>query len=236
MTAVENDIVTQSAKHKPSSALLNYWWHLLDIRIGVIPLPVLPLLAALIWGLTVTGRVPSDILVNIAVLSVGGFLGDEAVKHLPVLRHLGAAAIFATFVPSYLVFARLLPAQIQSSITEFTVSSNFLYLFISAIIVGSILGMDRHILVTGFLKILLPLSVGSAVAAILGTLTGAALGMGLRHTFFFLVLPVMAGGVGEGAIPLSVGYSEILGQSSGVLLAQLLPPVMLGSLMAILIA
>ena len=236
MTTVENDIVMQSAKRKSSSTALNTWWRLLDIKVGIIPLPVLPLLVALIWGLTVTGRVPSDMLVNIAVLSVGGFLCAEAGKHLPGLRHLGAAAIFATFVPSYLVFAHILPPAIQSSITDFTVSSNFLYLFISAIIVGSIMGMDRHILVTGFFKILLPLSVGSVVAAVLGTLTGAALGLGLRHTFFFLVVPVMAGGVGEGAIPLSVGYSEILGQPSGALLAQLLPPVMLGSLMAILIA
>lgn len=235
MTAVENGNVMRHAKHS-KSAILKYWWHLLDLKIGIIPLPVLPLLIALIWGLGITGSVPSDILVNIAVLSVGGFVCAEVGKHLPILRHLGAAAIFATFVPSYLVFAHILPPQIQSSITDFTISSNFLYLFISAIIVGSILGMDRHVLVTGFLKILLPLSIGSVIAAVLGTLTGAALGLGVKHSFFFLVIPVMAGGVGEGAIPLSVGYSEILGQPSGVLLAQLLPPVMLGSLMAILIA
>ena len=34
----------------------------------------------------------------------------------------------------------------------------------------------------------------------------------------------MAGGVGEGAIPLSVGYSEILGQPQGDVFAQVLPP------------
>src|SRR6266566_4679275 len=46
----------------------------------------------------------------------------------------------------------------------------------------------------------------------------------------------MAGGIGEGAIPLSVGYSEILNQPPGDLFAQILPPVMLGSLTAILLA
>jgi malate:Na+ symporter len=46
----------------------------------------------------------------------------------------------------------------------------------------------------------------------------------------------MAGGVGEGAIPLSIGYSQILNQPQGELFAQVLPPVMLGSLMAILLA
>ena len=62
------------------------------------------------------------------------------------------------------------------------------------------------------------------------------LGLGAFHTFFFVVIPIMAGGVGEGAIPLSMGYSEILGQPQGDMFAQVLPPVMLGSLTAILLA
>ena len=228
--------MTQARKLEHTTMWLNRWWRIVDTRIGIIPLPVLFILVGLILAISATGSVPSDMLVNIALLSVGGFLCAEVGKHLPVLRHFGAAAIFATFVPSYLVFAHILPLEMQSSITEFTNSSNFLYLFISAIIVGSILGMDRHILITGFFKILLPLSVGSLIAAIAGTLTGAALGLGIRHTFFFLVVPVMAGGVGEGAIPLSVGYSEVLGSSPGDLLASLLPAVMMGSLVAIMIA
>ncbi len=59
------------------------------------------------------------------------------------------------------------------------------------------------------------------------------LGLGAYHTFFFIVVPIMAGGVGEGAIPLSIGYAAILGQPQGDLFAQVLPPVMLGSLTAI---
>ena len=46
----------------------------------------------------------------------------------------------------------------------------------------------------------------------------------------------MAGGVGEGAIPLSIGYAEILGQPQGDVFAQVLPPVMLGSLTAIILS
>jgi malate:Na+ symporter len=71
---------------------------------------------------------------------------------------------------------------------------------------------------------------------LVGTAVGTALGLGAKHTLFFLVVPIMAGGVGEGAIPLSVGYSEILHQNQGELFAQVLPVVMLGSLTAILLA
>jgi Na+/citrate or Na+/malate symporter len=62
------------------------------------------------------------------------------------------------------------------------------------------------------------------------------LGLGPYHTFFYLVAPIMAGGVGEGAIPLSIGYAGILGQEQGHLFAEVLPPVMLGSLTAILLS
>ena len=40
----------------------------------------------------------------------------------------------------------------------------------------------------------------------------------------------------NGAIPLSIGYAEILHQEQGTLFAQVLPPIMLGSLTAILLA
>ena len=70
---------------------------------------------------------------------------------------------------------------------DFTKNSNFLYLFISCIIVGSILGMDRHVLVKGFLKIFVPLASGTVMAALVGTLVGSALGLGWKHTLFFIV-------------------------------------------------
>jgi malate:Na+ symporter len=206
------------------------------MRIGIVPIPVYVILIALLAGFTYTGDIKGEVSIMIAVLVIGGFTCAEVGKRTPVLRNIGAAAIFATFVPSALVYYKLLPAQIEKSIIEFTKYTNFLYLFIACIIVGSILSMDRKVLVQGFLKIFVPLAIGSIVAGIVGTLVGTLLGLGAYHTFFFVVIPIMAGGVGEGAIPLSVGYAEILGQPQGDIFAQVLPPVMLGSLTAILLA
>ena len=212
------------------------WWQIVDTRVGIVPLPIYLILLALITGFVLTGKVPSDILMSIVLLAVGGFTCAEIGKRLPVLRNVGAAAIMATFIPSALAYYHLLPAPILQSVTEFTKVSNFLYLFIASIIVGSILGMDRKVLIAGFLKIFVPLAVGTVVAGLVGTAVGTLLGLGAWHTFFFVVVPIMAGGVGEGAIPLSVGYSAILNQPQGDLFAQVLPPVMLGSLTAILLS
>ncbi|MBY0557123.1 MAG: 2-hydroxycarboxylate transporter family protein, partial [Burkholderiaceae bacterium] len=208
----------------------------MELRIGLVPLPIYLMLLALIGGFVAMGKVPTDISVSIAVLAVGGFTCAEFGKRMPLLRHIGAAAIFATFVPSFLVYVHAMPPALLKNVAEFTKNSNFLYLFIASIVVGSIFSMDREVLVKGFLKIFAPLAAGTVLAAIVGTAVGTALGMSWQHTLFFIVVPIMAGGVGEGAIPLSIGYAAILGQAQGDIFAEVLPPVMLGSLSAILMS
>ncbi|WP_166305276.1 2-hydroxycarboxylate transporter family protein [Bradyrhizobium sp. 26S5] len=212
------------------------WWRLTDIRIGIVPVPIYALLIVLVAALVYTGEIKPDGPTMIVVLVLGGFTCAEIGKRIPVLRSIGAGAIFATFIPSALAFYHLIPAQVEKSIIDFTKSTNFLYLFIASIIVGSIFAMDREVLIRGFLKIFVPLAVGSVAAAAVGTAVGTALGLGASHTFFYVVVPIMAGGVGEGAIPLSIGYAALTGIPQGEVFAQVLPPVMLGSLTAILLA
>jgi Na+/citrate or Na+/malate symporter len=93
-------------------------------RIGIVPLPVYLLLLALIAGFVLTGKVPNDICVSIAILTVGGFSCAEVGKRLPFFRNIGAAAIFATFIPSYLAFSKLLPAPVLKNVVDFTKSTN----------------------------------------------------------------------------------------------------------------
>src|SRR5260221_9245756 len=208
----------------------------MEFRIGILPLPVYLLLAGVVAYFLVSDKMPAEISVMIAVLALFGFTCAEVGKRIPILRNIGAPAIFATFLPSYLVFKQWLPTLLVKNVTDFTKSSQFLYLFITCIIVGSILGMDRQVLIKGFLKIFVPLALGSIAAGAVGTAVGALLGLGAYDTFFFVVIPIMAGGVGEGAILLSMGYADILRQPQGDLFAQILPSVMLGSLTAILLS
>lgn len=212
------------------------WWKIVDFRIGIVPLPVFVILIGIIGYYSWIGKLSGEITMAIGLLAVGGFACGELGKRTPILNKIGAAAIFATFIPSALAFYKILPAEVVRVTTEFSKQSQFLYLFIAAIIVGSIFAMDRQVLIKGFLKIFIPLALGSVAAGIVGTLVGVALGKSAYETFFFIVVPIMAGGVGEGAIPLSIGYSEILHQPQGELFATVLPCVMLGSLTAILLA
>ena len=220
----------------PGQAPTNRWWAIMDMRIGIVPLPVFVVGVLLLGAYVRLGKVPSDLTTNILTLTIGGFACAELGKHLPGLRRIGAAAILATFVPSFLVYVGAISGPLKESISSFTDQSNFLYLFIGAIIVGSILGMDRRMLIGGFLKVCVPIVAGSIAAAIVGISLGTAFGLGFKHTAFMIVIPVMAGGVGEGAIPLSIGYSSLGGGAQGDLLAEILPAVMFGSLAAIVLA
>jgi CCS family citrate carrier protein len=215
---------------------LRLWWRLMDTRIGIIPLPLFPVILALMAGFVWLGKLPPDLTMMIPLIALGAYVCAEIGKNIPLLRNVGGGAILATFLPSYLVYAHLLPAAVIKSVTDFTKQSNFLYLFICCIIVGSILGMQRDILIKGFLKVFVPLVAGSIAAMIVGTAVGWALGLGAIHTLFYIVVPIMGGGVGEGALPLSLGYAAITHQPQGAIFATILPAVMLGSLTAIILS
>ena len=214
------------------------WWKIFDFKIGIVPIPIYVVLIGLIYLFMTTGNkaVPSDLLMSIAILAVGGFTCAEIGKHIPIVRNLGAAAIFATFLPSYLVYAHLLPDAVVASTKDFYKASNFLYLYICCIIVGSVVGMDRKAILRGVFKIFVPLVGAAITAAVFGTLFGTLLGLGLQHTFFYIIVPMMGGGIGEGVIPISIGYAAITGGDQGAILAQIMPMVMMGSLTCIICA
>jgi malate:Na+ symporter len=212
------------------------WWRLMDTRIGIVPLPVLLVLAVVIYVSAHQGKMSSQLSPMIALLGTCSFVCYEIGRRLPVFSSIGGPVILATFLPSYLVYAGIIPVPVSEAISSFWKSANFLYLFIPCIIVGSILSMDRTLLVRGFLRIFVPLAAGSIVATVVGTCVGLALGMDLLHTVLFVVVPVMSGGLGEGVIPLTLGYAGILHQPHGDLLAHAMPAVMMGNVMAIVLS
>ena len=218
-------------------SLKDKWWNILDKwKIGIIPLPLFFLSGALIFIGCLDGKLSGSIVVMVATLAFFGFACGEFGKRLPYLGKIGAAAICATFIPSALVYYGMLPEVVVKSVSAFYKSTDILYLYICCIIVGSIMSMNRTTLIRGFFRIVFPMVCGEFVGMIVGIFVGTLLGMTPFHTFFFLVLPIMAGGVGEGAIPLSIGYATIMHMDQGVALGKVLPIVMLGGLCAVVMA
>lgn len=237
MSTTDDSYIAVKDKRSVKRSLKEKWWYVLDTyKIGIIPLPLFLLIGLLIALDCLDGKLPSDIVVMVATLAFFGFACGEFGKRLPIVGKMGAAAICATFIPSALVYYGLLPKVVVDSTTLFYKSTNILYLYICCIIVGSIMSMNRDTLIRGFIRIFFPMLCGEIVGMLVGVGVGVALGLDPFQVFFFLVLPIMAGGVGEGAIPLSIGYATLLHMDQGVALGRILPIVMLGGLTAILLA
>ncbi|SMO93190.1 2-hydroxycarboxylate transporter family protein [Paracoccus laeviglucosivorans] len=228
--------MTDTPAHRADASGRNAWKRLMDHDLGIIPLPIYALLVVVLAAFTMMGKIKGDLAFVIGIMAAFAFTLGEIGKRMPIVCNIGGAAVVVTFVPSYLAYRGWIPEQMTSVVETFFKSTGVLYVFIAAVIVGSILSMERETLIKGFMKVFVPLFVGSICAAAVGTTVGTLLGLGTWDTFFFIVAPIMAGGVGEGAIPLSVGYHGITGMDQGEILARVMPAILVGNLTAIICA
>ncbi|ODP34250.1 2-hydroxycarboxylate transporter family protein [Pandoraea sp. ISTKB] len=204
--------------------------------VGGAPLPMFAAIVVITGLAAVTGRLPADMIGGFAVLMIAGMLLGEIGGAIPVFKHIGGPAILCLFVPAALLGNGLMDDAILKAITVTMKTANLQYLYIACLVAGSMLGMNRKILIQGFLKMFVPLLIGTLAAIAAGCLAGLLFGFSPRHTFFFIVMPILGGGIGEGILPLSIGYSEITGEAQGHLIATMVPAALIGNVVAILSA
>lgn len=208
----------------------------LGSKIGAVPLPLFVVLALIVYFASLTGTLPKDMVGGFATVLVLGILLGHLGMNIPILKDIGGPAILSIFVPSIMVYYGLLDANMTKSITSLMKDSNFLYFYISALVSGSILGMNRVVLIQGFLRMFVPLVAGTLAAVCIGMLAGLVFGYDLHRSFFYVIVPIFAGGVGEGVLPLSIGYSGVLDAPQSTLIPQLIPAAMLGNVTSIICA
>jgi malate:Na+ symporter len=207
---------------------------ILKIHVGPLPLPLYLIIFAIIYVASIIGKLPEDMIGGFAVIMIMGWLlGDIGLK-VPVLKDIGGPAILSMFVPSVMIFYNILNQDTLKSITAVMKTSNFLYLYISCLVCGSILGMARKVLIQGFLRMFIPLTVGTLAAATVGISVGMLFGYDVKRTFFYIIMPIMGGGIGEGILPYSLAMADILKVPQGSIIPQLAPAAMLGNVVAIM--
>lgn len=208
------------------------------IKIGFIPLSLYIILVLAYLAMTISNIVPeNDMLVSLGIMTVFAYLLEEIGKTIPILKDLGGKVLVVTFLPAFLVYKHWLPQSTVTVVSDFMNNNNFLMFFITLLVVGSIASMNRQTLVKATSRIIIILILCDVIGSLIGTGVGILLGLSAWNVYFFIVAPIMAGGVGEGAMPLSIGYSAILssmGQND--IFGKILPCVMLGSLVAVLLS
>nr|WP_232729928.1 2-hydroxycarboxylate transporter family protein [Paenibacillus phocaensis] len=207
---------------------------MLRLKIGVIPLPIYIVLALIIIAAAAVGELPNDMIGGLAVIMIMGMLLSHLGFKLPLLKNIGGPAILSLMVPSFLVFWNVLNPPVVDAVNTLMKTSNFLYLYIACLVAGSITGMNRQTLISGFIRIFIPMIAGTAAAIAAGLGVGLLFGYTAHHTLFYIVVPIIGGGVGEGILPLSIAFSQILGGESGQYVAQMIPAAVIGNVFAII--
>lgn len=205
-------------------------------RITSTPAPVFLVFAAIVLVAALTGNLPDSMLSGFAVtVLLGGFLiwlGNL----VPVVRDFGLPTILCTFVPAVLIFAGLMPENAVAVVQNFVDGYGFLDFFVMALIAGSILGMPRALLLKAGPRFAVPL-VGCLIATfvVIGGL-GAVTGFGFLEGILFVAAPIMAGGLGLGAVPMSEMYAARTGGDAASFMGDLMSAVVMANIVCILIA
>lgn len=141
---------------------------------------------------------------------------NEIGERIPIWNtYIGGGLLLTFFGVAILRQFELIPQAGLDAINSFiSDDANFLTFFIVMLIVGSVLGLEKDILLKSFAGYVPAILGGLACAAILGGITGAIFGVPFSDTLIKYTLPIMGGGNGAGAVPLSQIYEQVTGDAA----------------------
>lgn len=205
-------------------------------RIAGMPSLIFLALFAVVMIAGITGTLPDSMLAGFAVTLVFGGLLSWIGNLVPGVRDFGLPTVLCTFAPALIAFAGFMSENFTAVVASFVDAQGFLDFFVVAIIVGSVLGMPRALLMKAGPRFVVPLlGCLAATFLIVGGL-GAVMGFGFLEAILFIAAPIMAGGLGLGAVPMADMYAQRMGGASGDFMGDLMSAVVLANIVCILIA
>ncbi len=177
------------------------WW----LALGAVVLCAIPMY----WGIqssSMAGTMCSIFFLAIAFNELG--------ERLPVWnKYIGGGLLMVFFGVAVMNYFGLIPEKAATNIGSFiSDDANFLEFYIVMLIVGSVLALDRDILLRSFVGYIPAILGGLACACALGVLAALLVGVNPVDAIVKYVLPVMGGGNGAGAVPLSNIYEQVTGE------------------------
>lgn len=155
-----------------------------------------------------------NFLTVLAILAVFGILFGEIGDRIPFWNdYIGGGTVLVFFMSAVMGTYKLVPAPVLKSIDTFYDANpvNFLEIFIPALIVGSILTVNRKTLIKSIVGYIPLILIGVAGAMAGGILVGLIFGKAPLDIVMNYVLPIMGGGTGAGAIPMAEMWAQKTG-------------------------
>ncbi|MFA6844834.1 MAG: 2-hydroxycarboxylate transporter family protein [Sphaerochaetaceae bacterium] len=162
-----------------------------------------------------------------------GVVGDN----IPVWKTwCGGGMLFACLAAGALNTFKLIGPNTIKILNTFNGSTGFLDLYILVLITGSVLSVDRKMLVKSFAGYL-PTILGGVVCALgLAALVGLVTGVGAVDALTNFAIPVMGGGNGAGIQPMSKMWAAATGGDASVWFASEFAVISIGNLFAVIAA
>ncbi|MDO5715083.1 MAG: 2-hydroxycarboxylate transporter family protein [Tissierellia bacterium] len=174
-------------------------------------LPMLLFTCIIVVVATKLGVLSSDLAGGIALMLAIGIILYELGEVIPIWNtYIGGGILLAFLGTAVLVHFNVIPedyVELMNSVTSKPM--RVLNLFIIVLITGSILGLNRNLMLKSFIGYIPAILGGLVGAAVLGILGGLIFNVSPSETLLKYVLPVMGGGNGAGAVPLSQIYEKV---------------------------
>ncbi len=208
-----------------------------EIKIMGLSLPVYIILAVIIVFAAEREILPANMVGALAIMLVLGSVFNLLGSKIPIIRsYLGGGAVFCIFASSALATFGLLPTSVVDNCKDFMNNVGFLDFYISALITGSILGMNRDLLKKAAVRFLPVSFISMACAMLVGGLAGMLTGRGFGESILYVAMPMMSGGMGAGVTPLSQIYANATGIEQADIISQMIPASAIGNVLAIISA
>ncbi|WP_295486794.1 2-hydroxycarboxylate transporter family protein [uncultured Streptococcus sp.] len=206
-----------------------------NVKIAGVSAPLYKALVIILAVVIAMGKLPLNMVGITFMLVVLGHLFYFLGERLPFWNtYLGGGSVFTLLLAAILASTGLIPRSVVSATSSFMSDWGFLDFYIAALICGSILGMNRKLLVKASAKFI-PVALLSMVIGFFATgAVGALLGQGFGHSVMYISFAQMAGGMGAGIVPLSKIYAAGLHTDASSILSQLAPATTLGNIFAII--
>lgn len=183
-----------------------------DYKIMGIRLPQYLFLLAIVLICVYTGGYGTDILSTMAYLALIGGILFEIGEHIPVWnKWIGGGSMLAIMLPSWMVYMHYIPEKYVEACNEFYDGISFQTLYICMLMAGSLLLIERRTLIKSLVRYIPCVLAGVVTAGIFGTIAGKLMGFSMSDLMSYYVLPVMGGGNGAGAVPMSQIFEQVTG-------------------------
>ncbi|MBQ9896525.1 MAG: 2-hydroxycarboxylate transporter family protein, partial [Synergistaceae bacterium] len=201
------------------------------------------------------GVLPPGMAGCFAFMIVFGAILQELGDHLPIVNtFLGGGPVVIIFGMGFLRYVNFFgifdlisgliakggggytDVLMKNIDTFFKPAGAFLDFYIAALITGSILGMNRKLLVKAAARYFPAIFGAMALSFGLAALAGHFMGFGVIKAILLIALPIMGGGMGAGAVPLSKIFESTGTMTAEEAISIMNPAVAIGNATSIVLA